>query len=159
MKIVIAMFCMLAITGCSGQDRGKKGNLENKESALDTPRSSWEVRKEYDDAGNLIRYDSIYSWAYSNVEGDSISVNLDSIMDAFRLHFENTSPSPWRDRFSYFPEVDSLFMNRFFEDDYFFKNWQRDYSEMEEMMRKMDSSRNEFLKRFHPGLIESKEQD
>lgn len=45
------------------------------------------------------------------------------------------------------------------EDDYFFKNWKQDYSEMEMMMRKMDSSRNEFLKRFHPGLIESRKQD
>ncbi|MEH6513505.1 hypothetical protein [Maribacter arcticus] len=50
-------------------------------------------------------------------------------------------------------------MISFFLDNYFFDKWERQPMEIEEMMRRMDSTRNYYLKRFHPGLIESKDKD
>ena len=83
-------------------------------------------------------------------------MNLDSIMDSFRGYFDKNTPFKWRDDFSFFPENDSLFMRDFFKEDYFYENWINQHSELDKMIKRMDSSRNVFLKRFHPGLLESK---
>lgn len=48
-------------------------------------------------------------------------------------------------------------MNDFFVDDYFFGQWERQPLDMEEIMKKMDSTRNAFLRKFYPGLMDSKE--
>lgn len=155
MKNMAMLFLLFSIVGCNGQEKEK---LEKKETEL-KPKGEWKVQKEYDKHGNLIKYDSIYSWSYSNIKGDSLNINLDSIMDSFRNYFNDTSPFKWKEDFSYFPKNDSLLMNDFFRDDYFFKNWKRQQLEMEKIMRQMDSTRNEFLRKFHPGLMESKEKD
>ena len=155
MRTIIAMLLVLCLTGCNGQRKGEQTVKESSKTKVDTPLGNWKVRKEYDEFGNLIRYDSTYSWSYSNIPGDSIRVNLDSIMDLFQGHFETDTRDPFMNRFFYFPEADSLFMQDFFKEDYFFKNWERHNQQMEDFMRKMDSSRNIFLKRFHPGLMES----
>ena len=126
--------------------------MKKKEMAQE-PKGQWEIHKEYDDLGNLIKYDSIYS--YSNVKGDSLIVNLDSIMDSFRGYFKDKVPFDWQDQFSYFPKNDSLFMKDFFKDDYFFNNWERHHSVIEGMIKKIDSVRNAFLMKYHPGLKES----
>ncbi len=157
MKKGIAVLLLLLFTGCKGQEKDQtdKKNQERIETA-DMPKGQWEVQKEYDELGNLIKYDSIYSYAYSNMEGDSLRVNLDSIMDSFRGYFKGRDPFSRRDRFSYFPHPDSLFMNDFFSNDYFFRSWERQQSEMEDMMKRMDSMRNAFMQQRHPGLMESK---
>ena len=160
MKKFIILLLVLVITGCNSQEKkNKQEENKNKDTTIVKPKEKWDVHKEYDEFGNLIRYDSIYSWSYSNVKGDSLQVNLDSIMDSFKKHFLINSPSKWRDDFSYFPKNDSLFMNDFFKDDYFLRNWQSQHSLLEEMIKRMDSSRNAFLKHFYPGLIESKDKN
>jgi hypothetical protein len=80
-------------------------------------------------------------------------------MGSFRKYFKESAPIEWKYDFLFFPENDSLFMSDFFRDDYFFNQWERQPMEIEEMMRRMDSTRNYYLKRFHPGLIESKDKD
>jgi hypothetical protein len=49
-------------------------------------------------------------------------------------------------------------MDGFFKKDYFYKNWQNQHSELEQMIKKMDSSRNVFMKNFYPELMESIEK-
>lgn len=157
MKKVLILFLVLNITGCNSQEKKtNQATNDKKDTTTVKPIEKWDVKKEYDEFGNLIKYDSIYSWSYSNVKGESLKVNLDSIMDSFRNHFNKNTPFKWQDDFSYFPENDSLFMNDFFKEDYFFKNWQNRHSELDKMIKRMDSSRNAFLKRYHPGLLESK---
>ncbi|MGB5668310.1 MAG: hypothetical protein WBM53_15850 [Maribacter sp.] len=158
MKKVLAILLVLAFTGCKGQEKEKEEiKSDEKKEMVQEPKGQWEVHKEYDDLGNLIKYDSIYTYSYSNIKGDSLKVNLDSIMDSFRGYFKDNVPFEWKDHFSYFPKNDSLFMNDFFKEDYFFKNWERHHSDIDEMMKKMDSVRNSFLNKYHPGLRESKE--
>ena len=158
MKRVIAILLLLAITGCKGQEKEKEevSKDENQEMSQE-PKGQWEVHKEYDDLGNLIKYDSIHTYAYSNIEGDSIKINLDSIMDSFKGYFEDRIPFDWKRDFSYFPKTDSLFMKDFFKEDYFLNNWQEHHSDIENMMKKMDSVRNAFLRKHHPGLMGKEE--
>ncbi len=153
MKNVVTLLLLMTLIGCNSQEKEKP---EEKQFTETQPQEKWKVQKEYDEQGNLIRYDSVYSWTYSNVQGDSIQVNLDSVMDTFKNYFEETSSFRWDDYFSYFPKNDSLLLNDFFKPDYFFENWKRQHPEFENMIRQMDSTRNEFLKKFYPGLQESK---
>jgi hypothetical protein len=156
MKKIVALLMILVISGCKNQEKENQQIISDEQEISSVkPSEKWDVKKQYDEQGNLIRYDSIYSWSYSNVEGDSIKVNLDSIMDSFKMYFGKNRSIDWDDDFYYFPKNDSLFMNNFFKDDYFFKNWQMQHSEYEDMIKKMDSMRNEFLRKFHPGLMES----
>lgn len=158
MKNVIAILLILSITGCKGQEKEKEEvSKEEKQEMAQKPIEQWNVKKEYDEAGNLIKYDSIYSYSYSTIIGDSVNINLDSIMDSFRGYFENRVPFDWKRDFSYFPKTDSLFMKDFFKEDYFLNNWQEHHSDIENMMKKMDSVRNAFLRKHHPGLIEKEE--
>jgi hypothetical protein len=50
-------------------------------------------------------------------------------------------------------------MKDFFADDYFLKRWERQHYDLEDMMKKMDSARNAFLRQYHPGLLESKDHN
>ncbi|MGO4917979.1 hypothetical protein [Maribacter spongiicola] len=160
MKTQLILILVLLFTACKGQEKEPITNEIEKDSVdAPKPKRSWNVNREYDEQGNLIRYDSVYSYSYTNIKGDSIKVNLDSIMGSFRSYFKENTPFEWENDFSFFPKNDSLFMRDFFRDDYFFDRWERKPIEIEEMMRRMDSTRNVFLKRFHPGLIESKEKD
>lgn len=146
---------VLVLSGCNGQEKTK---VEEKKDEGIEPKETSKVHKEYDEFGNLIRYDSIYSWSYSNIKGDSIKVNLDSIMNSFRNYFEESSPFEWNQDFSYFPKNDSLFMKDFFKEDYFFDHWKRQPLDFDEFLKRMDSTRNDFLRKFHPGLMDSNKE-
>ena len=160
MKNIMAIILVLLFMACKGQEKDKQEVKDNQKKDLpEKPKKEWEVHREYDEQGNLIRYDSVYRYAYPNIDGDSIRVNLDSIMNSFRSYFDDHAPSKWKDGFSYFPETDSLIMKDFFKRDYFFDRWERQPLNMQEMMRKMDSTRNSFLRKYHPGLLESQEKD
>ena len=147
---------MVIFAGCLSQDKEKAEQAESQEMTETVqPKGQWKVHREYDDQGKLIRYDSIYSWSYSSTDGEPVITNLDSIMDDFRGYFDEVTPFDWKKDFSYFPEADSLLKEDFFTEDYFFKNWERHQEQLENMIKKMDSSRNAFLRKFHPGLIDS----
>ncbi|RKS45076.1 hypothetical protein BC962_2751 [Gillisia mitskevichiae] len=156
MKKLLILLFVLTTLSCNAQEKEKKEQNKDQKLSSAQPEEKWDVKKEYDEEGNLIRYDSVYSWKYSTIEGDSISQNLDSIMDNFRRYFEVKAPYKWENYFSYFPKNDSLFMNDFFADDYFLRNWRRQNLELEEFIRQIDSSRNSFLRKNHPGLMKSK---
>lgn len=160
MKTLIYILFALSFVSCNSQDKKKQDiqEPEKKEQVSIKPKETWDVKKEYDEFGNLIKYDSIYSYSYSNIKGDSITVNLDSIMDSFSRYFEEKTPFKMNDRLFYFPQNDSLFMNDFFKGDYFFNQWKQRPLDVEQIIKQMDSTRNLFLKRFHPGLLESKEK-
>lgn len=159
MKKLMILISMLTILSCNAQDKKKEDSDKDLKEPKFQPEEKWDVKKEYDEQGNLIRYDSVYTWRYSTIEGDTIHQNLDSIMDNFRRYFESTAPYKWEKYFSYFPKDDSLFMKDFFAEDYFLRNWRRQNMELEEFIRQIDSSRNSFLRKNHPGLMKSNKEN
>ena len=164
MKNIIILLLLLVFMGCNRQNKEKEvQEIDSNEIVQDhtavKPKGKWDVKKEYDEFRNLIKYDSTYAWSYSNIKGDSLRVNLDSIMDSFKGYINENKIFKWDEDFYYFPQNDSLFMSDFFKEDYFFRNWQSEYTRFEEIMKRMDSTRNLFLKRFHPGLMDSKEKN
>ena len=126
MKNVIAILLILAITGCKGREKEKEEvSKDQQQEMAQEPKGQWEVHKEYDDLGNLIKYDSIYTYAYSNIKCDSIKINLDSIMNSFRGYFEDRVPFDWKRDFSYFPKNRLPLYEGFFQGRLFFRQLAR----------------------------------
>ena len=142
MKHEFAIACLAVvfqISSCQGQEGKQKGTAE----PAVNPQTNISVNKEYDESGNLIRYDSTYSYFYSNVEGDTLLG--DSIFKRFRNHFNQSyffSESPF---FSDFFFEDSLLHYDFYKEDFFTNRFRRDMERMDSIFRGMDSIKNQFF--------------
>lgn len=109
---------------------------------INQPKTNIEVKREYDKNGNLIRYDSTYSYYYSNIENDSLF--RDSLLNQFQNHFKKRhlffEDQFYRDYFF----SDSLFdFNSPMKD--FFEEFRNKKYQMEDFFWEMDSIRKRFL--------------
>ncbi|KJD36173.1 hypothetical protein PW52_06105 [Tamlana sedimentorum] len=134
---VIPILCLLCLS-CSGQEK-----QENKTEPNIKPNENVQVNKEYDEYGNLIKYDSIYSYSYSSKN----SLN-DSLKFQFQEHFKNHS----------------IFSDSFFDDffksdsltsglnhkNFFFDGFTNQDQQIKNMMKRMDSIQELFFKKNEP---------
>ena len=134
---VVALFTF----GCNAQK-----SEQQKEIVQNKPNESWTVNKEVDENGNVIRYDSTYTWSYTNVEGDSVNVNVDSLMNSFESYFGDRMPSVLGQDFMEPMLGDSLLRHDFFADNYFHDRFQEEFFDVDKMFQRMDSLRNQFFK-------------
>ncbi len=110
--LLLLVFSFLSIGIAKGQNQ----------DTIVTPDEKIKVNREYDEDGNLIRYDSIYS--YSSGNWNLSNKNMDSIMKHFFSDREGMSfPSPFEMHDFIFPDpfsnnfdnMDSIFGQRFEE--------------------------------------------
>ncbi len=94
----------------------------------ESPNESWDVNKRYDKGGNIIQYDSSYSYSYSS-SGEYI--NIDSLISTFGINNFFSSPFESESTFNFFNQknrmiedvfkefiqIDSFF-NDFFDDNF-----------------------------------------
>jgi hypothetical protein len=110
------MTILLTVTliGCNGQ-KGKKEIADT--TKVNVPKTDIRVNKEYDKNGNLIKYDSTYSYFYSNTKTNV--GKRDSIFENFKNHFNQNnffSNEPYfNDQFF----QDSLLKYDFYKKDFF----------------------------------------
>jgi len=144
----------LLVTGCKAQDKDKNAPeiVQDKSTIQNIPKESWSIKKEVDEDGNVTRYDSTYTWSYSNL-GDSIDVNVDSVLNSFDLYFNRRMPSLWGPKFMNPMWRDSTTFPDFFTDDYFHNRWRKNLYDMDNMFKQMDSMRNRFFDDNYPGLM------
>jgi hypothetical protein len=95
--IIIVLTALLNVypTGCNTSSK-KKSNSDTaaiSQSTTPQPQVKWEVRKETDDKGNLVRYDSTYVSIYAERNGKPLPINMDSITTNFRRSMKIWSPS------------------------------------------------------------------
>jgi len=138
MKRLAQIMLLLFLTiSCNAQNvESKKTDDKNK------PKTSIIVNKEYDENGNLIRYDSTYSYFYSNIENDSTLA--DSSFTSFQKYFYKSFPdfeSPFFDDMFF---EDSLLTYDFYKKDFFSKRFELNRKMFDEMFEKMDSLKNKF---------------
>jgi len=95
---------------------------------IDSPNETWNVNKSYDKDGNIIQYDSSYSYSYSS-NGEYL--NIDSLISTFGMNnffsspfeidstfnFFNQRNQMIEDVFKEFIQIDSFF-NDFFDDNF-----------------------------------------
>lgn len=131
----VFLFCLLFFN-CSGQDKQK-----SEESTI-KPNENVQVNKEYDEFGNLIRYDSIYSYSYS-----SNSKLQDSLKQKFQQHFNQHSF--FNDSFfDDFFKPDSLSGN-FNPNNFFYDGFMNHDEHIKSMMQRMDSIQKLFFNQNH----------
>jgi hypothetical protein len=107
------------------------------------PKEDIKVNKEYDENGNLIRYDSTYTYYYSNIEGDEIAA--DSIFNNFRNMFEDNYSFSTTPYFNDLFFEDSLLKYDFYKNDFFHERFMNNMQQMERLFWEMDSIENKFF--------------
>ncbi|NJX14167.1 hypothetical protein [Tamlana crocina] len=143
---IIPMLFLLLFFNCSGQE--KQGSTAQNDMK---PDENITVNKEYDEHGNLIKYDSIYSYSYSS---------NGKLNDSLRMQFEN-----------HFKQ-NSIFSDSFF-DDFFGSDsdgtfnprnfFQRGFINQDEhikgMMKRMDSIQQLFFEQHARPIIPAEPQE
>ena len=106
------------------------------------PKEDIKVNKEYDENGNLIRYDSTYTYYYSNIEGDVIAA--DSIFNNFRNMFEDNYSFSTMPYFNDLFSEDGLLKYDFYKNDFFHERFMNNMQQLKRLFWEMDSIENKF---------------
>ena len=148
MSILLSLF----LTGCKGQvSETPKEMADNGEPKVDV-----RVEKEYDDDGNLIRYDSTYSYFYSNFADNPVVA--DSLLNRFKTMLGeqyNFFKDPFFDEFFFQPPT---IKDNFYTDDFFQKQFRDHLGQMEKLFMEMDSLKNRFFEEQRQPLLEHKRE-
>ncbi len=155
-NIILTILSVLSLTSCIGQAEQKTTeHTENSKNKIE-PKIDYKVNKEYDENGNLIKYDSIYTYYYSNV--DKNAMLNDSIFKKFDEHFKGLDQFNNDSFFKDFFNQENFNEDDFFSEDFFSGNLGRNQEMMQKMMKRMDSLKNQFFIKEFP-LEEDKKEE
>lgn len=163
-KIMLVSLLFVVFSGCNGQTKKENSQLAEtkkvtplKEDSLAKPRIDVKVNRQYDDKGNIVRFDSTYSYFYSSPKG-SMHLGNDSVFSSFRSFFEKSYPDLMDSRTNHIFFNDSLFKYDFFNDDYFQKRFELNNRMFENMYQQMDSIKRGFMKQNYPNGYQKKKK-
>lgn len=139
---LIVFSCQEKTNGQELADAKKEKNIV--QDSVNRPKVSITVNRHYDDKGNVIGFDSTYSSFYSNVQGDT--AKMDSLFSNFNRYFDRNQSFFFRDNFNSLFFNDSLLYPDFFHKDFFMKRYELNDAYLKDMMRRMDSIKNNFYR-------------
>lgn len=148
---LVLLFAVLSLAGCNGQEHKEKKKEEQSEVS-EKPKGSWKVNREFDENGNLVRYDSIYSYSSTDELEDFAEMDRDSIFKSFQSQFSRSFRGFDPIMEGGFFTSDSLFMKNFFADDFFENDFGQDFKDLDQMHKRMQAMQRRFLKRYHSGF-------
>ena len=149
-KCILLLVVALLSLNCSGQ---KSKNKTPEVQSNTQPKGSWKVDKEFDEHGNLIKYDSIYSWSSSDDLSGLSPKDRDSMMQSFKSKFfENYSRFEDQGFEKLFSE-DSLFSKHFFNDDFFGSDFGSDFMDLDQIREDLFSRQKKFLEKYHSEFV------
>jgi hypothetical protein len=158
-KAILLLSIGLLSVSCNGQKTEiKKDDSEVKQEKItEEPKGTWKVDKEFDEQGNLIRYDSIYSWSSDEKLNDLTSFDKDSLLNSFKSkfykhysHFENEG---FEDVFA----QDSIFGKHFLNNDFFESDFGKDFMDIDKIRQQMIARQKKFLKKYQSEFKKSEE--
>jgi hypothetical protein len=155
---ILVLATVLLSVSCNGQkkDTTQTETKENEKTVAEQPKGSWEVDKEFDENGNLIRYDSIYSWS-SNSKMDHLStLDRDSLLESFKSRFFNNFSDFEDQGFDAIFSQDSLFTKHFFNDDFFKSSFGKDFMDIDKRTQQMIAKQKKFLEKYQSEFIKPK---
>ena len=142
---VVSMVALLAAS-CDAQEHKNSDLAQNNDRTLkQEPKGTWKVDKEVDENGNIIKYDSIYSWSSQNNRHILTPEQMDSIMGDFRAAFGERFGDFNGEDFSGFFNRDSLFTKEFFGEDFMNGDFGMDFSNFEDLREHMETMRQHFM--------------
>lgn len=162
-RYAIMLLVAFISIGCNGQlkeDKSEKTKANDK-VINEPPKGSWEVNKEFDEAGNLIRYDSIYSWSSGDELNNLSTFDRDSTLKSMQSRFyRNFSQFDFdKEGFGDLFAEDSIFTKRFFNNDFFDSEFGEDFMDIDKMYDRMEAMQKQFLGRYEPLIRPEKEGD
>lgn len=152
------LLCMVGLlsAGCSGQHTETDAK---EEKLVEQPKGSWKVDKEFDENGNLVRYDSIYSWSSSNTYDKLSSSARDSLTQSFKSKFFRNFSEFENQGFEAVFSPDSLFSKRFFNDDFFESPFGADFMDIDKIRQQMTARQKKFLEKYQSQLIQPEDEN
>jgi hypothetical protein len=148
MKTLAFVFFCAVIVACNGQDKKVKGDPLEQPAATkgNQPRVQVKVNRKYDEKGNLIRFDSTYTYFYSDRGRDSSRIGLDTIFQRFKSKYKTDFPGAWGSGFNELFFNDSLFRYDFLNEDFFTRRFEMNMQHMRQMFLQMDSIKTDYLR-------------
>jgi len=156
------LLCMVGLlsASCSGQHTDTDTDINTKEEKLvEQPKGSWKVDKEFDENGNLVRYDSIYSWSSSNTYDKLSSSARDSLTESFKSKFFTNFSEFENQGFDAVFSPDSLFSKRFFNEDFFGSDFSEDFMDIDKIRQQMITRQKKFLEKYQSELIQPEDEN
>lgn len=152
--MLILMMALLSVS-CNGQknESQKTETKENKDALTEQPKGTWKVDKEFDKNGNLIRYDSIYSWSSSNQFDDLSILDKDSLIKSFESKFFRNFSQFENQGFENMFTPDSLFSKQFFKDDFFKSDFGKDFMDIDNIRQQMLERQKKFMEKYQSEFI------
>jgi len=150
--ILLFMVSILSLS-CNSQDNNRNKTEETDKQITEVPKGSWKVDKAFDENGNLISYDSIYSWSSHNKYDNLNGVDKDSLMKTFKSKFFTNFSQFENEGFEDVFSKDSLFSNHFFNDDFFGSNFGQDFMDVDKMRQQMIDRQKSFLEKYQSEFI------
>lgn len=151
-NIAVFILSVLMLSSCNAQTDKKADSKEKIK-----PKVDYKVNKEYDENGNLIKYDSIYTYYYSNIDKDTLM--NDSILKKLKEHFSLEGTNINDDFFNDFFNEGTYLEDDFFSEDFFRGNINKHQEMMYKMLSRMDSLKNRFFIEQYPLKREKKEKE
>ncbi|UMB60747.1 hypothetical protein MHL31_00705 [Lutibacter sp. A80] len=160
-KYMLLIIIGVLSISCNGQNSTSKLSeaKKNENNLNDQPKGSWKVNKEFDENGNLIKYDSIYSWSSTKNFDNLSSVNKDSLIQSFKSRFFKNYSGFKNEGFSSIFSEDSLFSNHFFNDDFFGSDFGKDFMDIDKIHKEMIDRQKEFLKKYQSKFLNSEDEN
>ncbi|PQJ69270.1 hypothetical protein [Polaribacter butkevichii] len=158
-KYVLLTIIGLLSISCSGQKNESKKTESKENNITEQPKGAWKVDKEFDDNGNLIRYDSIYSWSSNSKLNDLSNVDKDSLLQSFKsrffTNFSGFESKGFNDIFS----KDSLFSEHYFNNDFFRSDFGKDFMDIDRITQKMMEKQQRFLEKYQSEFSKPKDKN
>ena len=157
-KYILLIMTIFLSVSCNGQknETRKAETKEREKNIVKEPKGNWKVDEEFDEIGNLIRYDSIYSWSSERKLDNLSSIDRDSLMQSFKSRFFTNFSVFKNHGFEDVFSQDSLFSKRFFNDDFFGSDFGNDFMDIDKMRQKMIDRQKEFLEKYQSEFIKPK---
>lgn len=160
-KYILLLIIGFLSVSCNSQNDDTK-NTEKKEEdnkTVNEPQGAWKVDKEFDENGNLIRYDSIYSWSSNNTYNNLSSSDRDSLIQSFKSNFFKSFSGFKNNGFDDVFSKDSLFSNYYFNDDFFKSDFGSDFMDIDKIRQQMIKRQKQFLEKYHSEFIKPEDEN
>ena len=145
-------FIFIVMSSCKGQvKKEKENNSDLLTDAISKPQVNVNVNKHYDKNGNIIKYDSTYSYVYRGSSGKMMPLINDSVFNSFKSYFNIHSQGMFDNQNNSIFLNDSLFKYDFFNDDYFQKRFELNQKLFGAFYKQMDSLKGNYLRETYPG--------
>lgn len=155
------IWALLLSTACNSQENKSKAYIDHKDGITNSaPKGAWKVNREYDEAGNLIRYDSVYSWSSGTDLDHLATLDRDSILKSMQanLYKKFSNFDFGREGFGDFFSNDSLFIKPFFHDDFFESDFGKDIMDIQKIQERMEAMQKQFIERYGQRKAPKKEE-